>query len=76
LCKWAYADILKEAAATHALAGLDPHSLNIGDSFVLCDAGGGTVDLIAYTFTQLQPVLQVKEAAAGRADSVAQHIEP
>jgi len=39
--------------------------LNIGDSFVLCDAGGGTVDLISYTITQLHPILKVKEAAAG-----------
>ncbi|KAG9233806.1 hypothetical protein BJ875DRAFT_463193 [Amylocarpus encephaloides] len=54
-----------EAAAIYALKGLDPHGLNIGDSFVLCDAGGGTVDLISYTITQLHPILKVKEAAEG-----------
>jgi hypothetical protein len=59
---------VKEAAAIYALHGLDPHGLNIGDSFVLCDAGGGTVDLISYTITQLHPILKVKEAAAGSGD--------
>lgn len=55
----------QEAAAIYALHGLDPRGLNIGDSFVLCDAGGGTVDLISYTVTALHPFLQVKEAASG-----------
>lgn len=45
--------------------GLDPHGLNVGESFVLCDAGGGTVDLISYTITALHPMLKVKEAAGG-----------
>jgi molecular chaperone DnaK (HSP70) len=54
-----------EAAAIYTLHSLDPHGLEIGDSFVLCDAGGGTVDLISYTITGLYPRLQVKEAAEG-----------
>jgi hypothetical protein len=49
----------------YALHGLDPHTLAIGDSFVLCDAGGGTVDLISYTIIKLQPTLEINEAAAG-----------
>jgi hypothetical protein len=36
-----------------------------GDTFVVCDAGGGTVDLISYTVVKLEPVLEVKEAAPG-----------
>jgi hypothetical protein len=56
---------LKEAAANYVLNGLDPHGLNVDDTFVVCDAGGGTVDLISYTIMQLQPILKVKEAAAG-----------
>ena len=32
---------------------------------MLCDAGGGTVDLISYTITGLYPKLQIKEAAPG-----------
>jgi hypothetical protein len=47
------------------LQGLDPHGLKIGESFVLCDAGGGTVDLISYTITNLKPILKVREAAPG-----------
>ncbi|KAH8804541.1 hypothetical protein F5884DRAFT_417421 [Xylogone sp. PMI_703] len=54
-----------EAAAIYSLHCLDPVGLNVGDSFVLCDAGGGTVDLISYTITDLYPMLKVKEAAAG-----------
>jgi len=54
-----------EAAAIYALHGLDPHGLAVGESFILCDAGGGTVDLISYTITSLYPMLKVKEAASG-----------
>ena len=49
-----------EAAAIYALHGLDPHGLSVGDSFVICDAGGGTVDLISYTITSLRPILEVQ----------------
>jgi hypothetical protein len=49
----------------YTLQSLDPHGLEIGDTFVLCDAGGGTVDLISYTITGLYPKLQIKEAAPG-----------
>jgi hypothetical protein len=31
----------------------------------VCDAGGGTVDLISYTVVKLEPVVEVKEAAPG-----------
>jgi molecular chaperone DnaK (HSP70) len=55
----------KEAAAIYALHGLDPHGLDVGDNFVLCDAGGGTVDLISYTIIELYPTLRVEEAAPG-----------
>lgn len=54
-----------EAAAIYALHGLDPHGLKIGDSFVICDAGGGTVDLISYTISNLKPILEVSEATPG-----------
>lgn len=40
----------------------------MGDTFVLCDAGGGTVDLISYTISALFPNLQIKEAAPGTGD--------
>lgn len=54
-----------EAAAIYALHAMDPHSIKVGDTFVLCDAGGGTVDLISYTVSGLKPILQVEEAAVG-----------
>lgn len=40
----------------------------MGDTFVLCDAGGGTVDLISYTISALFPKIQIKEAAPGTGD--------
>ena len=57
-----------EAAATFALDALDPHSIKVGDTFVICDAGGGTVDLISYTVLSLRPILELKEAAPGTGD--------
>lgn len=54
-----------EAAAIYALHGLDPHGIMVGDTVVVVDAGGGTVDLISYTITGLKPILQVQEAAPG-----------
>ena len=54
-----------EAAAVYALRKEEAQNLSIGDTFVLCDAGGGTVDLISYTVQALQPKLIVEEAAPG-----------
>lgn len=54
-----------EAAAIYALHGLDPHGLKVGDTVVVVDAGGGTVDLISYTISSLKPILEVVEAAPG-----------
>lgn len=53
-----------EAAMLHALKTVQPHNLKVGDNFVICDAGGGTVDLIAYKITQVSP-LRVEESAVG-----------
>ncbi|KAI4098185.1 MAG: hypothetical protein LQ339_006563 [Xanthoria mediterranea] len=54
-----------EAAAMYALDAMDPHNIKVGDTFVLCDAGGGTVDLISYKVSALKPLLRVEEAAPG-----------
>ena len=54
-----------EAAALYALDAMRPHDLKIGNTFVLCDAGGGTVDLITYTVSALKPILKVSEATPG-----------
>ncbi|KAH8145140.1 uncharacterized protein LAJ45_10920 [Morchella importuna] len=53
-----------EAAAIYTLSAIQPNNLRLGDNFVVCDAGGGTVDLITYKVTQLDP-LQVEESAVG-----------
>ncbi|KAK6518323.1 hypothetical protein TWF506_005483 [Arthrobotrys conoides] len=39
--------------------------LRTGDTFVVCDAGGGTVDLISYEVEEVQPSFKLKEAAVG-----------
>lgn len=54
-----------EAAALYALDAMDPHNLKVGNTFVLCDAGGGTVDLITYTVSSLKPILKLSEATPG-----------
>ncbi|KAI9836129.1 MAG: hypothetical protein M1838_005137, partial [Thelocarpon superellum] len=53
-----------EAAAVYTLKAIQPNHLKIGDNFVVCDAGGGTVDLISYKITQLNP-LRVEESGVG-----------
>lgn len=54
-----------EAAAIHALKASNPHGLKVDDTIVLCDAGGGTVDLITFTIAELSPNLRLREAAPG-----------
>lgn len=54
-----------EAAALYALKALNTHGLKIGDTFMLCDAGGGTVDLITYKVSSLKPVLKLTEVSPG-----------
>lgn len=53
-----------EAAAVYTLKTVQPSGLKLGDNYIVCDAGGGTVDLIAYRITQLYP-LRVEESAVG-----------
>jgi molecular chaperone DnaK (HSP70) len=53
-----------EAAAVYALKTTPPKGMKVGSHFVVCDAGGGTVDLIAYKVTSLYPLL-VEESAVG-----------
>jgi molecular chaperone DnaK (HSP70) len=36
-----------EAAAVYTLKAIQPNHLNVGDNFVVCDAGGGTVESVA-----------------------------
>ncbi|KAI1374961.1 actin-like ATPase domain-containing protein [Hypoxylon crocopeplum] len=53
-----------EAAALYTLH-CHERALNVGDAFVVCDAGGGTVDLITYEVTNLSPVLELAEIVPG-----------
>lgn len=53
-----------EAAAVYTIKAMQSHHLTIGDNIVVCDAGGGTVDLIAYEIISLKP-LRVEESAVG-----------
>ncbi|KAK6356035.1 hypothetical protein TWF718_000409 [Orbilia javanica] len=61
-----------EAAAIYTLKcmreGPSRDDIKLGDVFVLCDSGGGTVDLISYKITQIDPVIRVEEAAIGTGD--------
>ncbi|KAL8882651.1 MAG: hypothetical protein Q9198_000386 [Flavoplaca austrocitrina] len=55
-----------EAAAIWALQEVPPGSIEIGDTFVVCDAGGGTVDLISYKVTGLKPILRAPMVVPGK----------
>jgi len=54
-----------EAAALATFEDLKVRpNLKVGDTYVVCDAGGGTVDLISYRVTQTYP-LQLEECVEG-----------
>ncbi|MCJ1345236.1 hypothetical protein MMC31_003442 [Peltigera leucophlebia] len=52
-----------EAAALASLCE-SGRSINVGDVFVICDAGGGTVDLISYEVGNIDPI-ELHEAVMG-----------
>ncbi|OXV06305.1 hypothetical protein Egran_05928 [Elaphomyces granulatus] len=54
-----------EAAAIYTLNNLRSSTLGVQRSFVVCDAGGGTVDCISYQIVKLSPRLTVKETTKG-----------
>ncbi|KAI1144855.1 actin-like ATPase domain-containing protein [Nemania diffusa] len=54
-----------EAAALYTLH-MHERALNKGDAFVVCDAGGGTVDLISYEITSIKPSLELAELVPGK----------
>ncbi|KAJ6066964.1 actin-like ATPase domain-containing protein [Penicillium canescens] len=53
-----------EAAALHSLRTIQPNSITKDDVLVVCDAGGGTVDLISYKIQDLDP-LSLEEVTEG-----------
>lgn len=61
-----------EAAAVYALQAIQPNHMRKGSHFVLCNAGGGTVDLISYEVKEVSP-LRILEAAKGKHSSPPKH---
>ncbi|KAK4446880.1 actin-like ATPase domain-containing protein [Podospora aff. communis PSN243] len=53
-----------EAAALYTMRDLDL-AVNVDDVYVVCDAGGGTVDLISYEVVAKEPNLQLREIVPG-----------
>lgn len=53
-----------EAAVVYTLQAIQPNHLKKRDNFVVCDAGGGTVDLISYEIKESRP-LRIEESAEG-----------
>lgn len=56
-----------EAAAAYTVKAIQPNNLQRGDTFVIVDAGGGTVDLISYKISGLNP-LRLDESVSGTGD--------
>ncbi|KAE8153551.1 actin-like ATPase domain-containing protein [Aspergillus avenaceus] len=53
-----------EAAAMHCLKAILPNTIQSQDVVIICDAGGGTVDLISYHVISVHP-LCLEEATQG-----------
>ncbi|CAI7572395.1 unnamed protein product [Penicillium palitans] len=53
-----------EAAAVCAIRTIQPNTIAEGDCLVVCDAGGGTVDIITYRVKETDP-LRFEEATKG-----------
>ncbi|KAJ5258405.1 hypothetical protein N7524_009961 [Penicillium chrysogenum] len=53
-----------EAAAVCAIRTIQPNTISKGDCLIVCDAGGGTVDIITYRVKQTDP-LAFEEATKG-----------
>ncbi|KAM5526222.1 hypothetical protein QSH57_001883 [Fusarium oxysporum f. sp. vasinfectum] len=54
-----------EAAALYTFMTQE-RALSPGDCFVVCDAGGGTVDLISYEVVSTEPTLDLAELVPGK----------
>jgi len=56
-----------EAASLYTLYGMKNKGLREGDAIVVCDAGGGTVDLVSYKIQKLYPLeLKALTAPSGK----------
>ncbi|TVY51455.1 Heat shock 70 kDa protein 12A [Lachnellula cervina] len=54
-----------EAAGIYALQSMENIDLKVNDTFVICDAGGGTIDLVSYTVNSLKPIPVIGEVVVG-----------
>lgn len=58
-----------EAAAIATLSALSDDErelkVKVGDGILICDCGGGTVDIVTYKVTQLKPLLRFEELLGG-----------
>jgi actin-like ATPase involved in cell morphogenesis len=54
-----------EAAAHHVMKDPNQIKMKPGDVCIICDAGGGTIDVISYEVTQVEPTIRLREAAVG-----------
>ncbi|KAF1843607.1 uncharacterized protein K460DRAFT_396871 [Cucurbitaria berberidis CBS 394.84] len=58
-----------EAAAIAAFfEGNVRHNIKVGDIVVICDAGGGTVDIVTYEVDQVEPSINLGECIGGDMD--------
>ncbi|KAJ4295217.1 hypothetical protein N0V90_007228 [Kalmusia sp. IMI 367209] len=60
-----------EAAALYTMSSMkgstQDNQLSVGDGFIVCDMGGGTVDLISYRVAETEPT-SIEEATIGTGD--------
>lgn len=56
-----------EAAMVYVLQDMPTNDYAVNDVFMICDAGGGTVDLITYKVTSKDPI-EVEEIVQGNGD--------
>jgi hypothetical protein len=50
-----------EAAGMYAIFKQPVHQFHAGECFVVCDAGGGTVDLCSYTIMKEPPAFKLEQ---------------
>lgn len=65
-----------EAAAIYTARHLQESNqliLKKNDCFILCDAGGGTVDVVAYEVKEVEPTLKISQLSlpTGTLESIA-----
>ncbi|KAI9806105.1 MAG: hypothetical protein M1833_004512 [Piccolia ochrophora] len=54
-----------EAAILYAMSTIDPKYTKVGNTYIICDCGGETVDLISYQITRVEPKIEVAETVPG-----------